>query len=467
MYRPVRDPLARSASLQILTLPRIECGGFLVPRVGLPLHPLGYSSRGHLSPSVLGDWLLGSPVPQGTLQCFDQDVSGGILIAVYDQATGGTHMCSGGEGLLDTLPTARTVLAGVLWCNGDDWHIMHDAVGLDPVQKLAPCRIMDALGQFAVLDQVADLQVFVGNQVVRRDERVRRFASEIFTLPLHFQRRFRQSLSGLLAVLALFLFTRDAPMETLEFRLGLSVVALVFNGIPIGVGVEELQAHVDANDAARLDMFALALCLDTELDIVSISTTEDANSFDLLDGEGFDLLARGTNQAEATNATAIDKGDMTPIGVNLPSCLLIFHTAVVVLKLGVSLLSRLLVAAILIEARDGSPGTIRTGLTSLGIEVVGKGVLFCQNGTIALQVILVDFVSVHPKTEALVANELHHADRFIDSRVLLLIAVQFVLRDQHCLLPFRVFSAILIIHQRKMYCQGESHEFNTDEYLSG
>ena len=47
---------------------------------------------------------------------------------------------------------------------------------------------MNALGQFAVLDQVADLKVFVGNQVVRRDQRVRRLSGEIFTLPLHASR---------------------------------------------------------------------------------------------------------------------------------------------------------------------------------------------------------------------------------------------------------------------------------------
>ena len=36
----------------ILTLPRIECGVFLVRRDDLPLYPHRYSSRGHLSPSV-------------------------------------------------------------------------------------------------------------------------------------------------------------------------------------------------------------------------------------------------------------------------------------------------------------------------------------------------------------------------------------------------------------------------------
>ncbi len=133
-------------------------------------------------------------------------------------------MCPGGERFLDALPTARAVLARILWWDGDDGHIMHDAIGFDPVQKLAPCGIMDALGKLVVLDQVADLKVFIGNQVVRRDKRVRCFTSEIFTLPLHFQIGFSQALSGLLAVLALLVFARDAPMETFELRFGLAIM---------------------------------------------------------------------------------------------------------------------------------------------------------------------------------------------------------------------------------------------------
>ena len=105
------------------------------------------------------------------------------------------------------------------------------------------------------------------------------------------------------------------------------------------------------------------------------------------------------------------------------------------------------VLAILIETGDGSPGPVGTGLTSLGIEAVGKRVLFGKRRTVALQIVLVDPASVHPQAETLVANELHDADRFIDARVLGLIAVEFVLVDEHELLPSRVCSARLIILQ--------------------
>ncbi len=115
-------------------------------------------------------------------------------------------MGSGRESFLDALSTAGTILTGVVWCDRDDRDIVHHPVGLHPVEELPPGGIVDALGKLVILDQVADLKLFIGNQVVRRDQRVRCLASEIFTLPLHFQIGFAQTLSGLLAVLALFAF---------------------------------------------------------------------------------------------------------------------------------------------------------------------------------------------------------------------------------------------------------------------
>ena len=70
-------------------------------------------------------------------------------------------MCPSGKSLLDPLSTARTILTGVLRWDRYDWHIMHDAIGFHPGEELPPRSIMDALGQFPVFDQIADLKVFV------------------------------------------------------------------------------------------------------------------------------------------------------------------------------------------------------------------------------------------------------------------------------------------------------------------
>src|SRR5262249_8324644 len=64
-----------------------------------------------------------------------------------------------------------------------------------PVPEAAPARIRAGLGPPAVLDEVADLQVFQGHQVARRDERVRLRAGEILALPLEVPRGPGQGLS--------------------------------------------------------------------------------------------------------------------------------------------------------------------------------------------------------------------------------------------------------------------------------
>src|SRR2546425_574024 len=160
-------------------------------------------------------------------------------------------------------------------------------------------------------------------------------------------------------------------------------------------------------------MFTLPLGLNAQLSIISIGAAHDADPLDLLDWESFDLLSGIANQAEATNATAIGEGDVASIGVQLPSRLLVLDAPVIMLKLGITLLARFLVPTILIEAGDSSPGTVGTGLTGLRIETGGKRVVFGKDGAIALQIVLVDPAPVHPKTETLVTNELHDANRFM------------------------------------------------------
>jgi hypothetical protein len=117
------------------------------------------------------------------------------------------------------------------------------------------------------------------------------------------------------------------------------------------------------------------------------------------------------------------------------------------LELGIALLAWLVRLAVVIEAVDREPSTVSTGLTSLRIETSGKGILFGKDGAIALQVILVDAALIHPQAQALVADELHHANSLINGRILSFGAIQFVLVGEHALLPFPLFSAILSIQQ--------------------
>jgi hypothetical protein len=143
----------------------------------------------------------------------------------------------------------------------------------------------------------------------------------------------------------------------------------------------------------------------------------------VLEGEGFEVLCGMAHQAQASNARALGESDVRPIGLEFPPALLLFHTTLVLLKFGIALLAGFLVRAILREARESGPGTMRTGLRSLGIEACGKRIRFRQNRTRALQSGLANRASIHPQAEALVADELHETDRLLQSKGLCAIPV--------------------------------------------
>src|SRR2546430_11793646 len=84
------------------------------------------------------------------------------------------------------------------------------------------------------------------------------------------------------------------------------------------------------------------------------------------------------------------------------------------LELGIALLTGLVVLAVVIETGDSKPGTIRTRLTGLRIETGSEGVFFGELSTVALQIILRDAPRVHPQAQALVPDELYHADSIIN-----------------------------------------------------
>ncbi len=324
---------------------------------------------------------------------------------------------------------------------------MHHGIRLHPAEELSPGCIMDTLGKLVVLDHVAYLKVFIGNQVVRRDERVRRFPSEIFTLPMHFQIAFRKGLSSFLAVFAPLVLARNEAMQAFEFLFGFAIMTRVVYGVAIRIRVEAFQSHINTDHVASSKVFNLALGLNGELAIVAIGPMDNAYALDLFDGKGCNLLFLVTHKPQPSDPAAIGEGDMLAIGVKLPSRLFVLNTPVIMLELGIALLPRLVVLAVVIETADSEPRPIRRCLTCLGIEQGGKGVLFGKLGTRDLQVILADGAFVHPLAQALVADELHDPDGLINGCILRFGSIKFVLIDQHCACLFFPISAILIIHQ--------------------
>src|SRR5260370_8531579 len=95
-------------------------------------------------------------------------------------------------------------------------------------------------GKVPVLDQILDVQVFVGNHIARGDQRTCLLRGEVFALPTHFKIALRELLSGLLAVVGTFLLARDPAMQALEFLFRLAVKPGVRAGAPVSLPVVTL-----------------------------------------------------------------------------------------------------------------------------------------------------------------------------------------------------------------------------------
>ena len=70
-----------------------------------------------------------------------------------------------------------------------------------------------------VLHQIGNLEVFVGNQIARFDQRTCSLGCEVFTLPGNPQIAFGKPLNGSPAVLGPLDFAGDAPMQAFQLAL--------------------------------------------------------------------------------------------------------------------------------------------------------------------------------------------------------------------------------------------------------
>jgi hypothetical protein len=331
---------------------------------------------------------------------------------------------------------------------------MQEPIALDPLQEDPPSCVMDRFGKLAVLDHILELSVFIGNQVARRDQRVCHLSGKIFTLPLDFQMLLGQSFFGLLPISRFLVFTGKSSLEELEFLLCFAVVLGVLNSIAFRRGQVCFQTDINAQLSSRWGMLDFALGLDAKRCRIAINSSDKAYSLDVLDGEGFDALLLVPNQTETAYTTTICEGEVTTIRLKLPSIDFVFHRAVVVLKLGIAFLSRFLLFAIVIEARDSKPCTVSTGLTSLSTELPGKGIFLSKNFTVGLQVVFGDILTVHPQSQRFVADELDNADGLVNGGILLFVSIHLILIDQHALLLAFLLLLNMIFHR----CQDLSIE---------
>jgi hypothetical protein len=334
---------------------------------------------------------------------------------------------------LDLRATARAVLTGEMWRYCYDRDVMHGSIRFHPGQEIAPTGIMDALGEMLILDEVAYLEVFKGNQIARGDERVRRLAGEIFTLPLNLEGRFCQPLPGLLTVGRAFLFARDLTVQTLQAFLGLAVIPGVLYTLPLGISVVDTQAHINTEVLAGGNVLHLTPTFDAELHEIAVCTSYDAytlNRQTWLCGE-----VTSADESQAPNAAAIGEGEMFAVNIELPAGDFVFDAPVVVLKLWVAFLAWLVLTTIFVETSYRVPGPISRSLPSLGIEVHGEGIVLGKDSTVPLQIVGGGASDIHPDTNALVANELDGANSFFNGCVLCFCTIELVFVDQHWFVP--------------------------------
>jgi hypothetical protein len=137
------------------------------------------------------------------------------------------------------------------------------------------------------------------------------------------------------------------------------------------------------------------------------------------------------------------------------------------LKLGIALLAGLVVLAVVIEARDSKPGSISRSLTSLRVEARSKGIFMGKSSTVALQVIFVDAPRIHPEAQALIPDELHHANSVINGLILLGTPVKFVLLNEHslALLYFLCYTDYSTLLCSMSSNEGVYHAKSPNQYL--
>ena len=80
----------------------------------------------------------------------------------------------------------------------------------------------------------------------------------------------------------LLLFARHLPMQAFQPLLSFAIMTWVVYSLSFRVRIVGFESNINAYLLSRRNMFYGTFCLDSELDIVAISTMHDTYSFDLL-----------------------------------------------------------------------------------------------------------------------------------------------------------------------------------------
>ena len=151
-----------------------------------------------------------------------KDVPCCIMIPIHHPSAVWTAIDSNLQTYFHPPSTIRALLRSESGRNGHDHFAEHFSVVVHPGEKAAPSGIVDALGETMVFHHVFHLKLFVGDQVVRPNERTCSLCRKVFTLPTHFQVSSYQSHSRLASVPAAFFLSGKPFLKLFQSLLRLS-----------------------------------------------------------------------------------------------------------------------------------------------------------------------------------------------------------------------------------------------------
>jgi hypothetical protein len=164
---------------------------------------------------------------------------------------------------------------------------------------------------FFMPDQFRTEQVLIGNQIVRLDYASCQFHGKIFTLPTYLEMLPTQAVSAFGSVLRTLRGSRETTTQALECFFRLPEMSRILDGLPIRIGKEMGQPNIQADSFARWFPFLNPLDIKAKLKVVPISSTNYANSFNLL--QLIKVQVTGSPQFEASCLKPITESDSSSI----------------------------------------------------------------------------------------------------------------------------------------------------------
>ncbi len=341
-----------------------------------------------------------------------------------------TFMSSCAQRLLNNFPTVGTILAAVVGRDGNRYHSKHLAEILQPVSESRPSCVTNRFRQLPVLNHVPHHQVDLGNQVVRLDDASCQLHGKIFTLPTYLEVLCAQPVLTLGSIFRALLSSRKSSTKALESFLRLSEVAGIFNRLPVRIGVEVSQPHIQSDCFACWFSFLNSLNIKAKLNVVPIGTTHNPNSLNLL--QLIEMQITGSPHLKTSDFETIGESDSSSIFRQLPATGFVFYRTVCLMffKAWETFL-RCFLLAVIVESSDGTPSPFSRSLTSHRVELVCPRKLMSENFAISTQIVSPNSLVVHPVFDARIADKTSGTNSFIKPFILLLFSLKFCLKYQN------------------------------------